>query len=472
MPISLKSLVVLVCLMSEGFTLTSSYKAPSTIPKLHKLLSLRSTPIQSPPSQQKLKSPPSSSTYEKSNVWKGLTAAAKESVKRYFIHRATQSGIPWKEYYDLGASNMDVLLQNYIEISNPTIAYPEYYTQAFHSYAEGNLNWEAALEVVAATISISANYWPLADMESAQAWMRGNTTAAIQKHIKDYEATLSSVPRSTGKIMDVGCSVGASTKFLIEAFPEKDSADAVDLSPHFLSAAKFYHTTPESPMYTDLHEKISYHHAMAESLPFADESYDIVSISFLLHEIPTKTSEEAIAEAYRVLRPGGTLAIVDLSGKRIRNLPQPRKHFFELTEPLIRQYYKTDPIQMMGDSGFTFVETKMNDPMNALWIGTKPVAPEMTLKAQLVEAPVAITPLGRRLSAGAARIKSLIQNAQDANPSTSDGQSRVKEDSQKFTAYRFFLNLFTDEHLWNAVRWGSSLYFAALIFVDLIHLTK
>ena len=469
MPISPASLLVSVCLMTAGFTLTSSYKAPSTIPKLHKILSLRLAPTQSPPSPQKLQT---ASTYEKSNVWKGLTAAAKESVKRYFIHRATQSGIPWKEYYDLGASNMDVLLRNYMEISNPSIAYPDYYTQAFHSYAEGNLNWEAALEVVAATISISANYWPHATLESAQSWMRGNTTAAIQKHIKDYEATLSSVPKNTGKMIDVGCSVGASTKFLIEAFPEKDSVDAIDLSPHFLSTAKFYHTTPESPMYTDLHEKISYHHAKAESLPFADESYDIVSISFLLHEIPTKTAKEVIAEAYRVLRPGGTLSIVDLSGKRISNLPQPYKHFFELTEPHVKQYYNTDPIEIMGNNGFTFVETKMNDPMNALWIGTKPVAPEMTLKAQLVESPIAITPLGRRLSAGAARIKSFIQNAKDADPTTSDSQSLVKDDTQKFTAFRLFLNLFTDEHLWNAVRWGSSLYFAALIFVDLIHLAK
>ena len=79
------------------------------------------------------------SSYEKSNGWKGLTTAAKETVKRYFIHRATQVGIPWKEYYDLGVTNMDVLLKNFMEISDPSIVYPDYYTQAFHSYAEGNL---------------------------------------------------------------------------------------------------------------------------------------------------------------------------------------------------------------------------------------------------------------------------------------------------------------------------------------------
>ena len=430
---------------------------------------LRSSPTRIPPTPQKKKR---ISSYEQPNVWQGLTTTAKESVKRYFIHRATQCGIPWREYYDLGVSNMDVLLKNYIEICDPTIVYPDYYTQAFHSYAEGNLNWEAALEVVAATISISASYWPTADMVSAQAWMRGNTTSAIQKHINDYDGKFNLMPKNTGRVMDIGCSVGASTKFLIEAFPEKDGVDAVDLSPYFLSAAKFYHTTKESPMFTALHDKISYHHVMAENLPFAEDSYDIVSISFLLHEIPTKTSEEIIAEAYRVLRPGGTLAIVDLSGKRIRNLPQPRKHFFELTEPLVRQYYNTDPFKIMENSGFHFVETKDNDPMNALWIGTKPVESSAIRKEEVVDTPLAITPLGMRLSAGALRLKALIQNAEPEGAFTSGNNAAVKGKEEEFSLYRIMLNTLTDEHMWNLIRWGSSIYFAILILVDIIHLIK
>lgn len=465
---TISSVFLLIAVILVVITPALSFRKLSSMLRPRGFLKVRSSPTQTPPSSQKQKT---SSTYDGSNLWKGLTTTAKEQVKRYFIHRATQSGIPWKEYYDLGATNMDVLMKNFLEISDPSIVYPDYYTQAFHSYSEGNLNWEAALEVVAATISISANYWPLADMGSAQSWMRGNTTFAIQKHIKDYESTLLSVPKNTGRIMDIGCSVGASTKFLIEAFPEKDGVDAVDLSPHFLAAAKFYHTTAESPMFTELHDKITYHHTMAEDLPFPADSYDIVSISFLLHEIPTKTSEEVIAEAYRVLRPGGTLSIVDLSGKRIKSLPQPRKHFFELTEPLIRQYYKTDPIKIMENSGFKFVETKDNDPMNALWIGTKPVATEMTFQLQLNEVPIAITPLGRRLSAGASKLKSFIQNAQPETVAPV-GHSIIKEDSGKFSVYRILLNLLTDETLWTVVRWGASIYFAALLLIDLTHLVE
>lgn len=305
---------------------------------------------------------------EQKTIWETLTLKAKEGVKRYFINRATQGGIPWKEYYDLGANNMDTLFQNYLEINNYSIVYPDYYTQTFHSYAEGNLNWEAALEVVPSTISISANYWPQADMVSAESWMRGNTTNAIKTHIVNTK----SMYKNTGRIMDIGCSVGASTKFLIEAFPDKVVVDAIDLSPHFLSTAKFYHKTRESPIFTHLHEKIAYHHIMAEKMPFSSDSYDIVSISYLIHELPTEIAKEVIAEVYRVLRPGGTISIVDLDGIKIIKLPQPRKYFFELTEPHIREYYNTNIIEMLNDIGFTTIESKPNDPRNTLWIASKP----------------------------------------------------------------------------------------------------
>ena len=344
----------------------------NAVPKLNRLNGI-ATRLRATPAPQMRDAPP---TPKKNyNLWQTISKNAKERVKDYFIKRATDGGIPWKKYYDLGATNMDILLQNSIDISEPSIVYPAYYTQAFHSYEEGNLSWEAALEVVAATISISANYWPLADVVSAELWMRGNTTSAIQEHIANFEATASNSFKNTGRIMDIGCSVGASTKFLIEAFAEKDRVDAIDLSPYFLSAAKFYHRALSSPMFTKLNEKIAYHHMMAEDLSFASNTYDIVSISYLLHEIPTKTAEEVVAEAFRVLRPGGTLSIVDLNGKRIKALPQPRKHFFELTEPLINQYYHTDPIKILKDAGFIFIETKGNDPMNILWIASKPLSP-------------------------------------------------------------------------------------------------
>lgn len=296
-----------------------------------------------------------------------ITEKTKEGIK--WIHhyntmkRAKKIGFPWQEYYDLGVNNKDTLIQNFIELNNPSIVYPDYYTQKFHYYDEGNLNWDAALDVVPSTILIASKYWSLIDVPTAQSWMRGNTTFAIQNHIDTFPSS----HLNTGRIMDIACSGGISTKFLIEAFPDKDGIDAVDLSPHFLSVAKFSHTTPSSPIFTALHEKITYHHMMAENMSFASNSYDIVSISFLMHELPTKSAEDIIAEAFRVLRPGGVLCLMDIAGKVVMN-----KYLFELSEPHIHQYYNTNPTHIMENTGFTFIQTKENDPRNIIWIGSKP----------------------------------------------------------------------------------------------------
>lgn len=49
----------------------------------------------------------------------------------------------------------------------------------------------------------------------------------------------------------------------------------------------------------------------AEALPFADASFDLVTIAFGLRNVTHK--EKALAEMYRVLRPGGRLLVLEFS---------------------------------------------------------------------------------------------------------------------------------------------------------------
>ena len=56
---------------------------------------------------------------------------------------------------------------------------------------------------------------------------------------------------------------------------------------------------------------LNYSLANAEKLPFASDSFDCVTISFGLRNVTHK--EWAIAEMYRVLRPGGRLLILEFS---------------------------------------------------------------------------------------------------------------------------------------------------------------
>jgi ubiquinone/menaquinone biosynthesis C-methylase UbiE len=52
-------------------------------------------------------------------------------------------------------------------------------------------------------------------------------------------------------------------------------------------------------------------HRDAADLGFEDASYDRVVLFFLLHEMPSDVRSKTLAEALRVLKPGGRLVIVD-----------------------------------------------------------------------------------------------------------------------------------------------------------------
>jgi len=50
----------------------------------------------------------------------------------------------------------------------------------------------------------------------------------------------------------------------------------------------------------------------AARMPIRDESHDLVVVSRLLHDLPEATARRTLAEARRVLEPGGTLGILEL----------------------------------------------------------------------------------------------------------------------------------------------------------------
>jgi demethylmenaquinone methyltransferase/2-methoxy-6-polyprenyl-1,4-benzoquinol methylase len=52
--------------------------------------------------------------------------------------------------------------------------------------------------------------------------------------------------------------------------------------------------------------------ADAGILPFAHETFDTVTVSYGLHELPTAVRRRAVDEIRRVLRPGGRLIVADL----------------------------------------------------------------------------------------------------------------------------------------------------------------
>jgi SAM-dependent methyltransferase len=100
-------------------------------------------------------------------------------------------------------------------------------------------------------------------------------------------------------VLEVGCGTGVLTRMLAR-LPDVDRVIGVDPAPFLLEKAR--------ELTVDV-SNVSFQEADGRSLPFADESFDVVVFDSTLSHIPGP--EHALAEAYRVLRPMGWLAVFD-----------------------------------------------------------------------------------------------------------------------------------------------------------------
>lgn len=106
----------------------------------------------------------------------------------------------------------------------------------------------------------------------------------------------------TGRTLQVACVYGNLTSRLCERMAPDARLDVVDILPVQLDNLR--RKLPPR-------EGLALLHANAAALPVADASYDQVLMFFLLHEQPEAVRRASLAEAVRVLKPGGRLVVVD-----------------------------------------------------------------------------------------------------------------------------------------------------------------
>ncbi|MGI9418491.1 MAG: class I SAM-dependent methyltransferase [Geminicoccaceae bacterium] len=99
--------------------------------------------------------------------------------------------------------------------------------------------------------------------------------------------------------------------------------------------------------------------ANAEALPFDDDSQDIVTSVYLLHELPKTARQRVASEMARVLKPGGRLILID--SLQTGDHP-PFDGLLELFpvlyhEPYYREYTQTDLVALYEDVGLSHMQT-------------------------------------------------------------------------------------------------------------------
>ncbi len=290
---------------------------------------------------------------------KPIYSIMQRQARRVLIQTAEKNGIPWRNNYrELEQSDAKNLLDS---ITNNDLVYPDYYQVPFHAYDEGNLCWQAAYEAGSATYSMALRVWKDEDItwQEAQQRLRHSFYRVLAEYI--------SAPIT--KILDLGCSVGISTLALHRYFDQKQDNPietiGLDLSPYMLAVAQTKDTNQEISQWL---------HGLGESTGLADNSLDLVTLQFVIHELPRQATKEILSEVLRILKPGGVIGIVDNNPASavIQNLPPVLFTLMKSTEPWSDDYYTFDVEAAIEEIGFDYKTTVPSDPRHRAIIGIKP----------------------------------------------------------------------------------------------------
>jgi SAM-dependent methyltransferase len=138
------------------------------------------------------------------------------------------------------------------------------------------------------------------DATVAQVATAMEVSAADEQHRAMVQAYLSDLDVPDGATaLEIGCGTGAIARMLA-GWPGVANVVGTDPSPLLLAEAR--RLGASIPM-------LSFQEADGRDLPFPDASFDVVVLHRVLSHVPGP--ERVLAEAYRVLRPAGRLAVFD-----------------------------------------------------------------------------------------------------------------------------------------------------------------
>jgi len=136
-------------------------------------------------------------------------------------------------------------------------------------------------------------------------WAAGSTTMMSDENADVHDSLAARIARTVpgADVLDVGCGFGRTIVALGRELPQARLTGA-DLSAPVLRLAHL----------RALEQGVTARFVQTDGTslaPFADASFDVVTATMLLHELPPPQVREFLRAARRVLRPGGRLVVLD-----------------------------------------------------------------------------------------------------------------------------------------------------------------
>jgi ubiquinone/menaquinone biosynthesis C-methylase UbiE len=204
---------------------------------------------------------------------------------------------------------------------------PDYFTQDFHFQTGGYLTEQSARLY---DVQVETLFYGAANV------MRRSALRPIAEYLRGRDQRVMT-------LLDVACGTGRSLRQMRLAFPALRLV-GLDLSRPYLDEAAAH--------MGDLRHA-EFIRANAEDIPLGDAGCDIVTSTFLYHELPPAVRPRVTAEIARVLKPGGLFVFIDSVQRGDKPGWDGLLEVFpaRFHEPYYRHYAVDDLDAMFADAG-------------------------------------------------------------------------------------------------------------------------